>query len=157
MDDKTFVCVTFIKTTPKKLWEALTSNEFLKLYWFGSTFETDWKVGSDIKEIHENGKVGFHGEVLESEPPKYLKYSFIASEEIETVVTYEIECAGDTVTLTTTHIGFEKGTKPYQSTSIGWAAIHSGLKTLLETGKSLDKDNVYKLYAMTQKSVKSAC
>ncbi len=157
MDDKTFVYVTFIKTTPEKLWEALTSNEFLKLYWFGSTFETDWKIGSEIKEIHENGKVGFRGEILESKPPKFLKYTFVASEQIETVVTYEIESVGDTVTLTTTHIGFERDSKYYKSTSIGWAAIHSGLKTLLETGESLDKDSVNRLYELTQEEGQSVC
>ncbi len=157
MSDNSFVCVTFIRTTPEKLWEALTTNEFLKLYWFGSRFETDWKVGSSIKEINESGKVGFHGEILESDQPNRLSYSFITADEIETVVTYKIESAGDIVTLTTTHVGYEKGSKNYQSTSVGWAAIHSSLKTLLETGESLDKDAVSELYGKTQESGKNAC
>ena len=150
MSDKTFVYTTYIKTTPEKLWEALTSNEFLKLYWFGSSFVTDWKKGSKIVETRDNGQTGFHGEILESNPPNHLAYTFIVPGRGESNVTYDIESHSDTVTLTVTHVGYERDSEIYISLSNGFAAILSGLKTILETGESLDKDSVENLYSKTQ-------
>lgn len=157
MDDKTFVYIAFIKTTPEKLWEALTDSSFIEQYWFGSSFETDWKVGSKIVEIHKNGKQGFHGEILKSNPPKLLSYSFMTSAGIKTVVTFEIESIGDTVTLRTTQVGYDRNSTNYKSTSVGWAAIHSGLKTLLETNEALDGDSVYGLYDKLTENQAETC
>lgn len=140
MNEEKFVYVTYINTTPEKLWEALTNTEFMKGYWFGSNFETDWKVGSKIKETQQNGKPGFQGEILKFEPPRLLVYTFYEQSEDEgkTQVTFEIKPQGEVVRLTTSHEGYEQGSKDYQSISSGWAAILSSLKTFLETGKPLE-------------------
>ncbi|MBI3699434.1 MAG: SRPBCC domain-containing protein, partial [Afipia sp.] len=59
-----FVYVTYIKTTPEKLWEALTSSEITKLYWFGAHLESDWKVGAPWKIVFPDGRVADSGEIL---------------------------------------------------------------------------------------------
>ncbi|NNF00582.1 MAG: SRPBCC family protein [Pyrinomonadaceae bacterium] len=146
MKEDTFVYVTFIKTTAEKLWEALTNSEFIEKYWFGSTFETDWKVGSKIIETRDTGEPGFHGEILESEPPRRLVYSFVVPGREASKVTYEIASHGQMVTLKVIHAGYDKDSAEYKSTSNGWSAIMSGIKTLLETGKPLDKDSIYDLF-----------
>ena len=68
----TFVYVTYIRTTPEKLWEALTDPKFTKQYWFGCIQKTDWKVGSPWQLQYDDGKVTDTGEVLEVDPPKRL-------------------------------------------------------------------------------------
>jgi len=146
MSDNSFVYVTFIKTTPEKLWEALTNNEFIKDFWFGSTLETDWKVGSEIKEIKDVDEPAFQGEILESDPPRRLAYTFCVPGEPDTEVSLTIESEEETTKLTIEHSGYEKDSKFYKSTSLGWSAICSGLKTLLETGSSLDKNDMEKLF-----------
>ncbi len=138
MSEKKFVYVTYIDTTPEKLWEALTNPKFMKQYWFGSDFETDWKIGSTIKETQQNGSPGFQGEILKFEPPKLLSYTFYTEAETKTQVTFDLKPQDSVVKLTTTHEGYEQGSKDYQSISGGWAAVLSSLKTFLETGKPLE-------------------
>lgn len=146
MSDKTIVYVTFIKTTLDKLWEALTNNEFIKLYWFGSTLETDWQIGSEIKEVKDVDEPAFHGKILESDPPNRLAYTFCVPGEPDTEVIFMIEAEEETTKLTIEHKGYDKEDKYYRSTKLGWSAICSGIKTLLETGNSLDKDEMEKLF-----------
>lgn len=146
MSDNTIVYVTFIKTTPEKLWEALTNNEFIKHFWFGSTIESDWKIGSKIKEVKDVDDPFFYGEILESDPPRRLAYTFCVSGEPDTEVSFTIEGEEGTTKLTIEHSGYEKDSKFYKSTSLGWAAISSGIKTLLETGSPLDKNAMEKLF-----------
>jgi len=146
MSDNTIVYVTFIKATPEKVWEALTNNEFIKHFWFGSTLETDWKVGSTIREVKDVDAPFFHGEILESDPPTRLAYTFLVDGEPDTEVSLTIETEGETTKLTIEHKGYRKDSKFYKITSLGWAATCSGLKTLLETGDSLDKDEMGKLF-----------
>ena len=67
-----FVYVTYIRTTPQKLWTALTTPEFMKKYWFGMNFETDWKVGSPWKLIFPDGRIADAGEIVEFDKPKRL-------------------------------------------------------------------------------------
>ena len=64
----TFVYVTFIRTTPERLWSALTSPEFTKQYWFGVHHDTDWKVGSSWQMVFPDGRIADTGEVVESDP-----------------------------------------------------------------------------------------
>ena len=138
MNEKKFVYVTYIETTPEKLWEALTNTQFMKKYWFGSNFETDWKIGSTIKETQQDGSPGFQGEIVQFEPPQLLSYTFYTESEMKTQVTFDIKPQGATaVKLTTTHEGYEIGSKDYQSISEGWAAVLSSLKTFLEKGEPL--------------------
>ena len=71
----TFVYVTYIRSTPQKVWDALLKPEFTRQYFFGVTMDSDWKVGSPWKMTHPDGTVSDAGEVLESDPPKRLVLS----------------------------------------------------------------------------------
>ena len=67
-----FIYTTYIKTTPQKLWDALTNHEFMKQYWFGTYCESEWKTGSSWKMVHADGQITDAGEIIESTPPKRL-------------------------------------------------------------------------------------
>ena len=75
MSKPEFVYVTYIETTPEKLWQALTSSEFSRRYWFGTDVKSDWKVGSPFALV-VNGTTTDVGEVLEADPPRRLSYTF---------------------------------------------------------------------------------
>jgi uncharacterized protein YndB with AHSA1/START domain len=142
--DPDFVYVTYIETTPEKLWDALTSPEFTRKYWFNISVTSDWKVGSPMTYLKE-GKETVKGKVLVADRPKLLSYTFLesdseASNEPPTKVTLEIEpeVGTKTVRLTVTHTDFVLNSKHRPSISGGWPAVLSGLKSLLETGKPLE-------------------
>ncbi|QIP05841.1 SRPBCC family protein [Bradyrhizobium symbiodeficiens] len=142
MSKPEFVYVTYIETTPEKLWEALTSSEFTRQYWFGAEVRSDWKVGS-LFALTLDGEVTDSGEILEADPPRLLSYSFkhrkfeeLRGEPISRVV-FTIEPFGALVRLTVLHDGFVEGGKYLGAVSNGWPAILSGLKSLLERGKVL--------------------
>ena len=141
--DPDFVYVTYIKTTPEKLWDALTSPEFTRQYWFGIAVTSDWKVGS-VMTYRQGGKTVVDGKVLVADRPRLLSYTFResngeASHEPPTRVTIELEPekGTETVRLTVTHTDFVINSKHRPSISTGWPAVQSGLKSLLETGKPL--------------------
>jgi uncharacterized protein YndB with AHSA1/START domain len=142
MSKPEFVYVSYIETTPEKLWEALTSSEFSKRYWFGTELKTDWKVGSPFALVM-NGTTTDVGEVLEFDRPRRLSYTFqhILSEEGRkerpTRVVFNLEPHGKLVKLTLTHEGFEDGSKLLDGISRGWPAILSSLKSMLESGTAL--------------------
>ena len=137
-----FVYVTYIETTPEKLWEALTSSEFSKRYWFNTEFQTDWKVGSPFALVMD-GTTTDVGEVLEFDRPRRLSYTFhhilseAARKERPTTVVFKLEPHGKLVKLTLTHEDFETGSKLLDGISKGWPAILSSLKTKLESGTAL--------------------
>ena len=137
-----FIYVTYIETTPEKLWEALTSSEFSKRYWFGTEVRSDWNVGSPFALVTD-GKTSDTGEILEADRPRRLSYTFKHElfedmrDEPATKVVFTIEPHGKIVKLTVTHEGFAEGSKLLGAISNGWPAILSGLKSLLETGKVL--------------------
>ena len=137
-----FVYVTYIETTPEKLWEALTSSEFSKRYWFNTELRTDWKIGSPFALVM-NGTTTDVGEILEVDPPRRLSYSFKhvlndeMRNEIATKVVFTIEPHGKLMKLTLTHEGFAEGSKLLDGISKGWPAILSSLKSLLERGTAL--------------------
>jgi uncharacterized protein YndB with AHSA1/START domain len=137
-----FVYVTYIETTPEKLWEALTSSEFSKRYWFNTELRTDWKIGSRFALVM-NGTTTDVGEILEVDPPRRLSYSFKhvlndeMRNEIATKVVFTIEPHGKLMKLTLTHEGFAEGSKLLDGISKGWPAILSSLKSLLERGTAL--------------------
>jgi uncharacterized protein YndB with AHSA1/START domain len=161
MNENKFVYAIFIETTPEKLWEALTSGEFTQKYWASSEFspkhwtgsfiESDFKVGSRLTMYAnpEKSKVDFSGEILKSEPPKLLSYTFDvqtsgeAKAEKPSFVTFEIEPLEAVVKLTVTHEEIASG---LEEITRGWQGILSSLKTLLETGKPLPESfwNWYK-------------
>ncbi len=142
-DTQDFIYITYIRTTPEKLWEALTSPVFTRQYWFGIEVTSEWKVGSPMKYMKGN-EVTVEGVVLIADRPKVLSYTFKdavgeASHEPATKVTLEItpELGTDTVQLKVTHSDFVPNSKHRPSISQGWPAVLSGLKSLLETGKEL--------------------
>jgi len=72
MAKSTFVYVTYIRTTPDKLWSALTDVEFMKQYWFGVQGESRWTAGSSWKLLYPDGRITDAGEIVEAEPPRRL-------------------------------------------------------------------------------------
>ncbi|MFY9956770.1 SRPBCC family protein [Bradyrhizobium sp.] len=142
MSKPEFVYTFYIETTPEKLWEALTSSEFSRRYWFGTELRTDWKIGSPFALVM-NGTTTDVGEILEADPPRRLSYSFkhVLDDEMRneqpSKVVFVLEPYGKLVKLTLTHAGFAEGSKLLDGISKGWPAIMSGLKSLLETGNAL--------------------
>jgi len=136
----TFVYVTYIRTTPEKLWEALTKPEFVRQYWFGYVQKTDWKRGSPWSLVHSDGRVADTGEILEIEPPKRLVLKWrgefrpeLKAEGYSRCV-MDLEPMKDAVKLTVTHGIDVAESKFITAVSGGWPMILSNLKSLLETG-----------------------
>jgi uncharacterized protein YndB with AHSA1/START domain len=132
----------YIKTTPERLWEAITNPEERQKYNFGVGVSSDWEPGSRYESVHPKAGVAIaEGENLEVDPPHRLVQSFTAlwSEEVKNEgasrVTWEIEPVGDSCRLTVTHdeLREDANAELYG----GWPMILSGLKTLLETGELL--------------------
>jgi uncharacterized protein YndB with AHSA1/START domain len=148
MSKPKFVYVTYIRTTPEKLWAALTDPQTIRKYWFGITAESDWKPGSPWSLKFEDGRTADSGEILESVPPKRLVINWQNQFKPElkavgyTRCTMEIEMAdyypdfgGKAVKLTITHEAeTEQGAPMIEAVSGGWPKILSNLKSLLETG-----------------------
>jgi len=132
----------YIKTTPERLWEAITDSDIRSKYNFGVHIDSDWTPGSRYDTSHpsSNGPL-VEGENLEVDPPRRLVQSFRAlwSEDVKregtSRVTWEIEPVGDSCRLTVTHDQLREGANA--ELYGGWMMILSGLKTLLETGQSL--------------------
>jgi uncharacterized protein YndB with AHSA1/START domain len=143
MADSKFVYVTFIRTTPEKLWSALTTPEFMKRYWFDMHIKTDWKTGSPWQLLFADGRVGDAGEILECDPPKrlVLKWRNEWKPELKAEgfsrCTFELEPAADAVKLTIVHMIDRADSKLIEAVSGGWPRILSSLKSLLETGQVL--------------------
>ena len=137
-----FVYVSYIETTPAKLWEALTSSEFSKRYWWDTSVVSNWKVGSPFSLVL-NGKTTDVGEILEADPPRRLCYSFrhilneAARNERPSRVTFVLEPHGKLVKLTLIHEDFAENSVILDGISKGWPAIMSSLKSMLETGQPL--------------------
>jgi uncharacterized protein YndB with AHSA1/START domain len=137
-----FVYVSYIETTPDKLWQALTDSAFTRQYWFGTELRTDWKVGSPFALVMD-GTTSDVGEILEYDPPRRLSYTFqhvLRPEfrnEKPTKVVFTLEPHGNFVKLTLTHEGFDGAPQLLDAISNGWPAILSSLKSLLETGTVL--------------------
>lgn len=143
MSQSKFVYVTYIRTTPEKLWAALIEPEFTKQYWAGTYQVSDWKIGSDWKIMIPDGRIGDSGKVLEFDPPRRLVVSwrneFMADLKAEgySTCTYQLEPAGTAVKLTLTHEIPVANSKMIGGVSEGWPHLLASLKSLLETGESL--------------------
>ena len=134
-----FVYVSYINTTPQKLWDALTRGEFTQKYWFGRRIESDWHKGSPVRFYDGNTDVVTDdGVVLESDPPRRLSYTFrqVGIEMQPTRVTFTIDTRDDLVKLTLVHdeMPDEAMAEAFRE---GWAPILSSLKTYLESGQPL--------------------
>ncbi|MFT4066031.1 SRPBCC family protein [Paraburkholderia sp.] len=140
MTRSTFVYVTYIRTTPEKLWSALTDAEFMKQYWFGMHCESGWTAGSPWKLVSDTGQIFDAGEIIEAEPPRRLVIRWqhqIRPEltaEGDSRCTMELEPLGTAVKLSITHTIEREPSKFIEAVSGGWPKIMSNLKSLLETG-----------------------
>jgi uncharacterized protein YndB with AHSA1/START domain len=140
----TLVYTIYIASTPEQVWQALTSAEFSRNYFFGNAVKVDLRVGGAYVVRTPDGALHISGEVIECVPPKKLTVTFNVNwpmliEKLgPTLVTYEIEPAGNAVRLTLT----EAHDRPLDDDILeggrqGWPAILSSLKSLLETGEPL--------------------
>ncbi len=89
MSKPEFLYVTYIETTPEKLWEALTDGAFTERYWFGVHLRSDWNIGSAFEMVRTDGSVSDAGKVVEYDPPRRLAYTFVNLSD-----TYKGEPAG---------------------------------------------------------------
>jgi uncharacterized protein YndB with AHSA1/START domain/DNA-binding transcriptional ArsR family regulator len=132
----------YIRTTPERLWQAITDPAMTQRYYYGTTVESDWRPGAPMTYREADGHATIVGEVLEVDRPRRLvtTFSFPAGETASdrpSRVTWEISQMGDACLLVLTHDDFDGETATYRSVEHGWVPILSGLKTLLETGEPL--------------------
>jgi uncharacterized protein YndB with AHSA1/START domain len=132
----------YIRTTPERLWEAITDSDTRSNYWFGNQFTSEWTPGSRIEMSNPRaGMLLGEGENMEVDPPRRLVQKMVAlwSDEVKSEgtsrVTWEIEPVGDSCRLTVIHDQLRDGANP--EIYGGWPMILSGLKTWLETGERL--------------------
>src|SRR5258707_15302754 len=144
MAKSTFVYVTYIRTTPEKLWSALTDDvQFMKQYWFGTHCESQWTAGSSWKMVYPDGRIPDTGEIVEAEPPRRLVIRWQHQDkpelkaEGESRCTMELEPSGQAVKLSITHTIEREPSKFIVAVSGGWPKIISNLKSLLETGSAV--------------------
>jgi uncharacterized protein YndB with AHSA1/START domain len=143
MAESEFVYVTYIRTTPEKLWRALIEPEFTRKFWVDTVQECNWKAGSPWRLVVPDGRVADDGEVVEIDPPRKLVLTWQnhlfpeMTAEGFSRATYELEPNGDVVKLTLTHTMDKKDSKLVKAVSNGWPHILASLKSLLETGESL--------------------
>jgi uncharacterized protein YndB with AHSA1/START domain len=157
VDRPSFVYTTYIKTTPERLWQALTEPAFTEAYW-GITFDTDWTAGSPMSWLQRGVTIAdAEQRVVESDPYRRLSYTWHTftpeladaldfndetrerlATEPRSKVTFDIEPLGDDqVKLTVVHDGLEPGGLTGSLISDGWPRVLANLKTLLETGETL--------------------
>jgi uncharacterized protein YndB with AHSA1/START domain len=138
------VYTIYIASTPERVWEALTSAEFSRKYFFGFAVEAELKTGGAFIVRAPDSSLHISGEVIECEPPRKLTITWnvnwpaLVEKLGQTLVTYEIELSGEAVRLTLT----EAHDRPMDDDILsggrqGWPAILSSLKSLLETGTAL--------------------
>ena len=147
MSKSTFVYVTYIRTTPERLWSALTTREFTRQYWLGAHCESDWKPGSSWKLVFDDGRLADAGKIVEAKAPERLviKWRNEWSEELkaegDSLCTFEIESVPNSspqaVKLSVTHSIERPESKFIQAVSGGWPRILSNLKSLLETDECI--------------------
>jgi DNA-binding transcriptional ArsR family regulator/uncharacterized protein YndB with AHSA1/START domain len=161
MEQPEFVYTTYIRTTPERLWQALTEPAFTRRWW-QAAFATDWKVGSTMTWDNHGVVIADPDQiVLESDPFRRLAYTWHSftpelnerlefgdelfaklSSERRSRVAFDIEEAGELVKLTVVHDDFEPGSTAATMVRNGWPVLLSSLKTLLETGEPLPSTRI---------------
>jgi uncharacterized protein YndB with AHSA1/START domain/DNA-binding transcriptional ArsR family regulator len=159
MSNPEFVYTTYIRTTPERLWQALTDPAFTRRYW-GVSFETDWQPGSAMTWHEHDATTADPAQVvLEAEPHRRLAYTWHTftpewakatgvddevlariRKERRSKITFDIEPHGQFVKLTVVHDDFEPGSTVLEMIKGGWPRLLSDLKSLLETGEVLPPD-----------------
>lgn len=140
MGKSTFVYVTYIRTTPDRLWSALTDAEFMTQYWFGMHCESQWTPGSAWKLVSPAGQILDAGEIIEADPPRRLVIRWQHQNKAElkaegdSLCTMELEPNGPAVKLSITHAIERDASKLITAVSGGWPKVLSNLKSLVETG-----------------------
>jgi uncharacterized protein YndB with AHSA1/START domain len=144
MNKTTFAYVTYIRTTPERLWEALTTPDFIAQYWFGATAESDFKAGSPWTLRMADGSLADSGEIIESVPGKRLVIKWLNEWKPEFRAEGFARCTMDiepvdgdgrpAVKLSITHSIDRADSGFIGAVSGGWPRILSNLKSLLETG-----------------------
>ena len=144
MARSTFVYVTYIRTTPERLWSALTDDaEFMKRYWFGVHCQSQWTPGSSWRMVHPDGRIADDGEIVEAEPPRRLviRWQHQNKPELkaegESLCTMELEQSGTAVKLSITHTIEREPSNFIAAVSGGWPKVISNLKSLLESGSAV--------------------
>ncbi len=146
MTENSFIYVTYIATTPEKLWEALTNSKYTEQYFFGSSIQSNWQEGSEIT-YSRNGQVSDYGKILKIDHNRVLSYTWTyfgegVEEKQPSHVTFELKPMKETVKLTLRHENLQPGDlvdrdDTFEGLNNGWPAIISNLKSLLETEKTL--------------------
>lgn len=139
-----FVYVTYILSTPEKVFEAITKPDLARRYW-GHENVSDWKAGSQWQHIRDNAErtVELVGKVVEVSPPSRLVITWANASQADdpaahSRVTFSIEEYNDMVRLTVSHDELEAGSGMAKGISQGWPVVLSSLKTFLETGRGLE-------------------
>jgi uncharacterized protein YndB with AHSA1/START domain len=146
MARSTFVYVTYIRTTPEKLWSALTDAKFMKQYWFGVHGESQWVAGSPWKLVSPNDQILDAGEIVEADPPRRLvirwqnQFKPELKAEGDSLCTMTLESSGTAVKLSINHTVERDPSKFIDAVSGGWPRVISNLKSLLETGSAVLQD-----------------
>ncbi|MBC7871469.1 MAG: metalloregulator ArsR/SmtB family transcription factor [Chitinophagaceae bacterium] len=133
----------YIRTTPERLWQALTDGDITQQYYFGSRVDSTWNPGTPYRYPNPAGGLFVEGEIIEIDPPRRLVTTFQAKWQTDypaiptSKVTWEIEPVGAACKLTLTHDDLDLAEPLSQDIVAGWAQIISSMKSLLETGEPL--------------------
>ncbi len=133
-----FIYTTYIKSTPEKVWQAITNPEFTRQYWEKENI-SDWKEGSEWKHVTPDGKsVKIMGKILESNPPIKLVMTWASPENKadESQVSFDISSVEDMVRLDVVHTNLSADMA--RGVTSGWPRVLSSMKSFLETGKALN-------------------
>jgi uncharacterized protein YndB with AHSA1/START domain len=145
MNKSEFVYVVYIRTTPERLWSALTSPDFMKQYWFGLHIQTDWNSGSAWQLVFSDRRVADAGELVEVDPPRRILFKWRNDFRAELKAegygrcTIELEPMADSVRLSIAHLMDRAQSQFIEVLSGVWPRILSNLKSLLETGEIILK------------------
>jgi uncharacterized protein YndB with AHSA1/START domain len=146
MSQSAHIYHTYIRTTPQRLWQAITDGAITRQYFHGTRMEGDFTAGSEYRCYLRDGRLAVEGNVLEADPPRRLliTWHFLYAPDLAAQppshVLWEIEQRGDVCLLTVTHDLLDPLTSSHVSEAGGWPFILSNLKSLLETGRPLAGD-----------------
>jgi uncharacterized protein YndB with AHSA1/START domain len=137
-----FVYVTYIVSTPEKVFKAITKPDIARRYWAHENI-SDWQPGSKWEHVDADGNVKIAGKVIECTPPKRLVVTWANASAFSdpakhSRVTFDVVPFDGMVRLTVTHDELEPGSEMAAGISNGWPRVLSSLKSFLETGQALD-------------------